>query len=247
MSVSNHQPEFDEEDLLDIEPEEEDAPPAVATSKRKSKGQKKKNKKRSAEPDSAPAPVVEEPEPVKKRKVFDEHKLKGDRLALIPSYRHKLAKNREKNAKKRSAAAGGGGGNPIPERKKLKAGTVAKLESNYLQDTNGLLLPYALVRRQVIRESADIIRELTDINVGVGKRMYARGKEAPASLVMKEPKQWHFSSNAVELVRAAAQARLENVAEAASDMRRKTGRVTVMGSDITDAVRFLDKFSSLSK
>ena len=255
MSVSNHQPEYDEDELLDIE--RELPPPPLSSSK--AKKTKKKNKtskksKRKEQEEQQPDLEEEEEEVVaqpevpsapekKKRKVFAEHKLKGDRLALMPSYRGKLEKNRAKNKKTlEDAAAAAGSDEQTPERQKLKAGTISRLESNYLQHANGLLVPYAIVRRVVMRESAAIIQELQHVNAGVETRLRARGKEPPATLTIKDAKQWHFSDNAVELVRAAVQARLETVAEAASDMRRKTGRVTIMDSDVTDAIRFMQTY-----
>jgi histone H3/H4 len=236
MSVSNHQPEYDEDELLDIEPE---LPPPPLSSKGKNKKKKKEAPKRpqpdvEEEEEEEQAAAVE-PEPAKKqRKTFAEHKLKGDRLALMPSYRRKLEKNRARNKQKL--------GDEQHERKKLQAGTISRLESNYLQHANGLLLPYAVVRRVVVQESAAIIDELQRINSGMELRLKARGKEPPATLTIKNASQWQFSDNAVELVRAAVQAKLETVSEAASDMRRKTGRVTVMDTDITDALHFMETY-----
>jgi len=252
MSVSNHQPEYDEDELLDIEPEL--PPPPLLSSKGNDKNKKaSKNKvsaKRKEQEQEKPDAEEEEEDPVaapepapekKKRKTFAEHKLKGDRLALMPNYRRKLEKNRARNKKKLEDDEEAR--EQSHERKKLQAGTISRLESNYLQHANGLLLPYAMVRRVVIQESAAIIDELQRINSGVELRLKARGKEPPATLNIKNANQWHFSDNAVELVRAAVQAKLETVSEAASDMRRKTGRVTVMDSDITDAIRFMQTYS----
>jgi histone H3/H4 len=257
MSVSNHQPEYDEDELqgLSIEPE---LPPPPLSSKGKDKKKTKKSTTKRKERKEEPQPDVEEeqegekeqaveeeeeeepvvepaPAPKKQRKTFAEHKLKGDRLALMPNYRRKLEKNRARNKQKLGDEH---------ERKKLQAGTVSRLESNYLQHANGLLLPYAIVRRVVIQESAGIIEELQRINSRVELRLRERGKEPPATLTIKDAKQWHFSDNAVELVRAAVQAKLETVSEAASDMRRKTGRVTVMDTDVTDAIRFIQTYGT---
>lgn len=243
MSVSNHQPEYDEDELQGLSIEPELPPPPLSKAKKKKAAPKRKERKeeRDVEEEEEQAgqeveeQVAAEPEPAKKqRKTFAEHKLKGDRLALMPNYRRKLEKNRARNKQKL--------GDEQHERKKLQAGTISRLESNYLQHANGLLLPYAVVRRVVIQESAAIIDELQRINSGMELRLKARGKEPPATLTIKNAAQWHFSDNAVELVRAAVQAKLETVSEAASDMRRKTGRVTVMDTDITDALHFMETY-----
>jgi len=278
MSVPQHQPEFDEEELGEEEElvmERDEPPPRLSSiiidkqnknkkTKKKAKKNGTKKKKRQEpepqlEPESEPEEeeeeeqededlekdvvvvvVTPEPEPAKKqRKVWTEHKMKGERLRLIPSYRVKLSKNREKNAKKRAEQ----GKDAIPERKKVQAGTIARLESRYLQNANGLLVPSALIRRVVIQESANTIAELQKISASAEGRMRARGKDIPATFAIKDVSQWQFSDNAIELIRAAVQDRLEDVAEAASDMRRMTGRVTVKGSDIEDALHFTRKYA----
>jgi len=168
----------------------------------------------------------------KKTKRERKHHAVGSRFQTAPVFRTRIKKERERKRKEAEEAG------REYTRRRTRPGAVVSREIAFLQQTNGLYIPSAIVKRQMKEELSSLIPVVRAEFEPIANRLRERGKPVPALLNVNDPSEWYISPAAVELVRAAVQIKLEDVASTADMLRRKDGRKTVLLEDVVYARAF---------